>query len=79
MNDQTKEMKIIANAVLKSVIVVCICAMTAITLNSCELDSNTVDDCKEACESSYSQMESVTAYKCICSDKTSKTSPWVLN
>jgi hypothetical protein len=79
MNDQTKEIKIIANTALKAVVLICICVMVAISLNSCELESNLIADCKDACDSSSSQMESVTKYKCTCIDKDTKKSPWVLN
>lgn len=76
---EEKEIKTIANTLLKAVIVICICAMGAVSLHSCKLDSGVIADCNEACQSSSSQMESVTSYKCSCVNKTNGSSPWVLN
>ena len=78
-NESEKEIRIITNALLKAIIVICLCVAGTITLKSCELDSDVVADCRDACESSTTQMQSVTPYKCICIDKTTTSSPWVLN
>mgnify|MGYP003135684115 CR=1 FL=1 len=76
---EDKEVKAITNAILKAVIVMCICVLGGIGLHSCRLNSETIADCNDACASASGQMESVTSYKCTCTERSNQTSPWVLN
>jgi len=77
--NQDNEARIITNALLKAVIAISVCVMLAFGLHSCELDSDTVADCRDACESSSTQMQSVTPYKCVCIENNVSPSPWVIN
>ncbi len=76
---QEKQINAVTNALLKAVIIICVCVLVGITMNSCQVDSDTIADCNEACQSADSQMESVTSYKCVCAPKGQSNSPWVLN
>ena len=79
IDPQEKEIKIITSALLKGVTVVCVCILVGLALHSCQLDSVTIADCNDACQSATGQMESVTSYTCTCTSSASSTSPWVIN
>ena len=78
MTDE-KEIKALTNTLLKVVVIICMCVMGGFILNSCRLDSDTIADCNDACQSASGQMESVTSYTCTCISNAPAPSPWVLN
>ncbi len=79
MSNQLQKIEAIASAILKAVIILCVCFIACYSLESCELNSNIIADCNEACDTVSGQMESVTSYECICASKQRKQSPWVIN
>ena len=78
-DSQAEELRILGTAILKAVVIICTCVLVGLTINSCQLDPDTIANCNDACQSTDTQMESVTSYKCICTGKGTTTSPWVLN
>tara|TARA_B100001250_G_C19304461_1_gene573396 strand:+ start:40 stop:279 length:240 start_codon:yes stop_codon:yes gene_type:complete len=79
MNEQERELHILTQAAIKAVIVIGLVVLIGMLIVQSKLDASTVADCNDACQTSSTQMESVTVYKCICKSIESRRSPWVLN
>lgn len=79
MDAPERELKEISNVLIKSVMIICLSVAFGFALSNCSVDASTIEQCTSACEATNSQMESVTAYKCICAPITPvKELPWVI-
>ena len=77
--NELEQVKIVSNAVYKSILVVCGCILFGITLETCKVDTEKIEVCNEACHNSAGHMKSVTAYECECTSNKANENPWVLN
>jgi uncharacterized membrane protein len=77
---QEKEIKAIVSAIVKVVCIIALTMMVIIWGYSCGLNSEIIQECRSACNSTGSQMESVTSSECICEKTTAATSTdeWVI-
>ncbi len=79
MDEQERELRILTQAAIKAIVIIGIIILAGMSITQCKLDASTVADCNDACQTSSTQMESVTVYKCICTSIESRRNPWVLN
>ena len=68
---------VLVNAVAK--VISCICVLLAVIMLSqqCKVDSKTIIECTEACQSETSRMKSVTSQECICISKADSRDEWI--
>ena len=62
----TEQVKIISSAVFKFLVVLLVCLMFGFTLQTCEVDTEKIEACNDACRRGMGSMESGTAYECEC-------------
>ena len=73
------ETKIIVAGISKVIIATCIMLFAGFSVHSCKLDTQVIEDCNSACREGLGEMETVTVYKCTCSESKKTQSPWVIS
>ena len=73
---ETKQTTMILGAIVKSILIISFAVMLVFWGYSCQLSDETIQECKSACNSSGSQMSSVTNRECRC-EKT-PSNDWVI-
>ena len=81
--DEAKALVAIAGGVAKAVLYICCTITLGILLSKCQLDSETIAKCEQACTAQGTKMESVTNQRCKCVAEddpslTSRSDIWVL-
>tara|TARA_B100000131_G_scaffold97853_1_gene94999 strand:- start:643 stop:894 length:252 start_codon:yes stop_codon:yes gene_type:complete len=80
MNSEEELSKNLTIALSKVVMYICIAIVFGTWIYSCNLNPDTIEECRAACQDSGSKMESVTSVKCICytENNITQSGDWVL-
>ena len=73
MNDSDMAL---VNAVAKVISYVCLLIAIVVLSFQCKVDSKTIVECTEACQSDSTRMKSVTSQECVCISKTDSRDEW---
>jgi len=66
LREETAAIGAIASGVAKAVLYICCTIAMGILLSKCQLDSETITKCEQACSTQGTKMESVTNQRCKC-------------
>ena len=67
----------LVNAIAKVTSYVCILLAIIVLSYQCKVDSKTIIECTEACQSDSTRMKSVTSQECVCVSKTDSRDEWI--
>lgn len=63
--------------VSKIAFALCLTVIVCVGMSTCSVDVTTIQECQASCKAGYSEMESVTAFKCECKNVSITEDPWV--
>jgi len=83
LSEDQQTVEVIARGLARAILYICLSVAVCFSLSNCSLSSEVITECEESCKSHNTQMKSVTALKCICSDPNSisalsQSSDWVI-
>ena len=67
----------IASGGAKAIGYICLTVFACMWLSNCTLQESTIISCQESCDSSGTQMQSVTSSECVCAEKNRRSDIWV--